>query len=74
MKNEMSCAYKDKADENIIHLINGGLCRTRSKQTVFQRNNGNFYIKMDNNKCISFKGLFGSLDIAEETDDNYSKH
>ena len=73
MRNETSCAYKDKADANLMHLINGGLCRTRSQQVVFQGNNGNFYIKMDNNKCISFKGLFGSLDIAEEQVDNYTK-
>lgn len=74
MKNDMSCAFKDKADSNLAHLINGGLCRTRSHQIVFQGNNGNFYIKMDNNKCISFKGLFGSLDIAEDiTNDNNTK-
>ncbi len=73
MKNDMSTAYKDKADTALIHLINGGLCLTRSKQVVFQGNNGNFYIKLDNNKCISFKGLFGSLEIMEEDIDNNSK-
>ena len=73
MKNDMSTAYKDKADNALMHLMNGGLCLTRSRQVVFQGSNGNFYIKMDNNKCISFKGLFGSLEIMEEVNDNNSK-
>ena len=59
-----------KANQNIKHMINGGICSFgKYNKRVFQGNNGNFYIEKDETDfekgVETFTNLFCQLEIIK---------